>query len=52
MERLREEISLVRLIESSGVSLRKRASEHIGRCPFHDDEGPVSGPLATAGSDP
>ena len=38
IERLREEISLVRLIESSDVSLHQSGLDHIGRCPFHDDD--------------
>ena len=38
IERLREEISLVRLVESSGVPLHKRGPDHIGRCPFHEDD--------------
>jgi len=38
IERLREEISLVRLVESSGVPLHRRGADHIGRCPFHADD--------------
>lgn len=38
IERLREEVSVVRLIESSGVPLHKRGADHIGRCPFHEDD--------------
>jgi DNA primase len=36
-ERLRSEISLVRLVETSGVSLQKHGGEQIGQCPFHED---------------
>lgn len=39
ISRLCEEISLVRLVESSGVSLTKQGKERIGRCPFHEDTG-------------
>jgi DNA primase catalytic core len=40
IERLKTEISLVRLVESSGVELQKRGADHVGRCPFHDDQTP------------
>ena len=32
--------SLVALVESSGVTLEKRGADHVGRCPFHDDQTP------------
>ncbi|MGH9561255.1 MAG: CHC2 zinc finger domain-containing protein, partial [Terracidiphilus sp.] len=38
VERLQQDVSLVRLAESSGVELTKRGeAELIGRCPFHED---------------
>jgi DNA primase len=38
LARLRAGVSLVRLIEASGVALEKRgAREWVGNCPFHDD---------------
>ena len=38
LARLRAGVSLVRLIEASGVALEKRgAREWAGNCPFHDD---------------
>ena len=41
IERLKTEVSLVRLVESSGVKLaRKGKDELAGRCPFHDDDTP------------
>jgi DNA primase catalytic core len=40
IERLKVEVSLVRLVESSGVKLEKRGADHVGRCPFHDDQTP------------
>ena len=40
IERLKVEVSLVRLVESSGVTLEKRGADHVGRCPFHDDKTP------------
>ena len=40
IERLKAEVSLVRLVEASGVTLEKRGADHVGRCPFHDDQTP------------
>ncbi len=40
LERLKSEISLVRLVETKGVELRKHGPDLIGRCPFHDDRDP------------
>jgi DNA primase len=40
IERLKAEVSLVGLVESSGVALEKRGADHVGRCPFHDDQKP------------
>ena len=40
IERLKAEVSAVRLVESSGVTLEKRGADHVGRCPFHDDQTP------------
>jgi DNA primase catalytic core len=40
IERLRVEVSLVRLVESSGVKLAKRGADMMGCCPFHDDDTP------------
>lgn len=38
LARIRNGVSLVRLIEASGVALEKRgAREWVGNCPFHDD---------------
>jgi len=31
IERLKAEVSLVRLVESSGVTLEKRGADHVGR---------------------
>ena len=36
--RLNTEISLLRLVEAAGVQLEKRGREHVGPCPFHEDE--------------
>jgi DNA primase len=40
LERLKAEVSLVRLVEGQGVSLRKHGADLIGCCPFHDDRDP------------
>ncbi|MEJ2411343.1 MAG: CHC2 zinc finger domain-containing protein [Novosphingobium sp.] len=40
IERLKSEVSLVRLVESSGVKLVKRGADMVGCCPFHDDGTP------------
>jgi DNA primase len=40
IERLKAEVSLVRLIESSGLKLAKRGGELVGSCPFHEDGTP------------
>ncbi len=40
IERLKAEVSLVRLVESSGVKLVKRGTDMMGCCPFHDDDSP------------
>ena len=40
IERLKSEVSLVRLVESSGVKLEKRGVEMVGCCPFHADDTP------------
>src|SRR6476469_6665348 len=40
IERLRREISVVRLAEVRGVSLSKSGDNLLGLCPFHDDREP------------
>lgn len=40
IERLKSEVCVERLIESSGVALRKSGKDRLGRCPFHDDGEP------------
>jgi DNA primase len=40
LERLKVEVSLVGLVEAKGVALRKHGADMVGRCPFHDDQGP------------
>jgi DNA primase catalytic core len=37
IERLKEEVSVERLVESSGVALKKAGKDLAGRCPFHED---------------
>jgi DNA primase len=40
IERLKDEVSLVRLVESSGLKLAKRGGDMVASCPFHDDATP------------
>ncbi len=40
LERLKNEISVERLVESSGIALKKSGNDLLGRCPFHDDDEP------------
>jgi DNA primase catalytic core len=40
LERLKEEIALVRLVESTGVELKAYGADRIGHCPFHTDKTP------------
>ena len=40
IERLKVEVSLVRLVEASGVKLIKRGKDYVGCCPFHADKTP------------
>ena len=37
IERLKNEVSVERLVEASGVELKKAGKDLLGRCPFHDD---------------
>ncbi|SFO54310.1 DNA primase, catalytic core [Variovorax sp. PDC80] len=38
LQRLKEEISVQRLVEASGVALRKGGKDFTGKCPFHADD--------------
>lgn len=40
LERLKRETDLVVLVQASGVELRRHGANLVGRCPFHDDQGP------------
>ena len=40
LERLKVEVSLVALVQAKGVALKKHGADLVGRCPFHDDQGP------------
>jgi DNA primase len=37
LERLKNEVSVQRLVKASGVELKKAGKDWLGRCPFHDD---------------
>jgi DNA primase catalytic core len=40
IERLKKEVSLVRLVEAAGIELRKQGKDYAGLCPFHADATP------------
>jgi DNA primase len=40
IERLKNEVSVERLIESAGIELTKSGKDKIGQCPFHQDDKP------------
>jgi len=40
IERLKRDVDLVELVQSSGVSLKRRGSNLVGLCPFHEDTSP------------
>lgn len=40
IERLKQEISIERLVVASGIELKKHGHDLIGHCPFHDDKTP------------
>lgn len=37
IERLKEEVSVQRLVESAGIALKKAGKDWLGCCPFHED---------------
>jgi DNA primase catalytic core len=38
LERLKSEVSVERLVEASGIELKRSGKDWLGRCPFHADE--------------
>src|SRR5437867_1803050 len=38
LERLKNEVSVQRLVEDSGIELKKAGKDLLGRCPFHPDD--------------
>lgn len=40
IERLKREVSLARLAEGRGITLRGQGDNLLGLCPFHDDREP------------
>lgn len=40
IERLKSEVSIVRLVEAAGIALKPHGKDRVGRCPFHDDKTP------------
>ena len=40
IERLKLQVSVVRLVEAAGVVLKPHGKDQVGRCPFHQDRTP------------
>jgi DNA primase len=40
IERIKQTVSLERLVESAGIELKRHGKTLMGRCPFHDDKTP------------
>lgn len=40
IDRLKTETSLIRLVEASGIALTKQGKDHVGLCPFHEEDTP------------
>jgi hypothetical protein len=38
IERLKSEVSVERLVQASGIELKKSGKDWLGRCPFHEDD--------------
>jgi DNA primase len=38
IERLKAEVSVERLVEASGIDLKRGGKDLLGRCPFHEDD--------------
>ena len=38
IERLKNEVSVQRLVEASGIELKKTGKDYTGKCPFHEDD--------------
>lgn len=40
LQRLKDEVSVQRLVEAAGIELKKIGKDIAGRCPFHEDDEP------------
>jgi DNA primase catalytic core len=40
IERLKQEVSVQRLVEAQGIELKRHGADLLGLCPFHDDREP------------
>jgi DNA primase catalytic core len=40
IERLKQEVSVQRLVEARGIELKRHGADLLGRCPFHEDHEP------------
>ena len=40
IQRIKQEVSLLRLVESQGYEITKQGKDYVVHCPFHDDKTP------------
>ena len=40
INRIKQDISLVRVVEARGIKLKKQGKDYLGHCPFHNDKTP------------
>ncbi len=40
IERIKQEVSLLRLVESSGYTVTQQGKDHVVSCPFHPEKTP------------
>lgn len=40
LERLKNEVSVERLVEAASIELKRGGKDLVGRCPFHEDDTP------------
>jgi DNA primase catalytic core len=40
LERIKTEVSLLRLVEAKGIVMKRHGKDWLGHCPFHDDKTP------------
>ena len=40
INRIKQDISLVRVVEARGIKLKKQGKDYLAHCPFHNDKTP------------